>query len=339
MNLKTKKILITGGAGFIGSHIADELVKRGCKIRVADNLSTGKKENIAKYVKTKDIELLIGDLRNCEFVKKTIKGIDLIIHLAASHGGRGFIDLHQTEPATNLFLDGLVFSESVKAGVEKIVFASSGCVYPNHLQQNPSQKVYLSESMVGPPYEADNMYGWAKLMGEKTLKFMTKERGIKTASCRYFTVYGPLETETHAIIALIAKAFVGQNPYEVWGNGKQIRNWTYIDDIVEGTLLAVEKIDDGTAVNLGTSERTSISQAVEMILNYVGFQPKIRFLPSMPVGPVNRVANNKLARNLLGWQTKIRFCDGVKKTIDWYFSSHSKEKVKQALRTKLLLGE
>lgn len=326
--------MITGGAGFIGSHITDELVKRGCKIRITDNLSTGKEKNVAKHIKTKAVELLIGDLRNCEFVKKSIKGVDLVIHLAASHGGRGFIDFHQTETATNMLLDGLIFFESAKAGVEKIVFASSGCVYPNHLQQNPSQVVYLSESMVGPSYEADNMYGWAKLMGEKTLKSMTQEYGIKTASCRYFTVYGPRETETHAIIAFIAKAFVRQNPFEIWGNGKQIRNWTYVSDIVEGTLLAAEKIDDGTAVNLGTAERISISQAAKTILDYVDYHPKIEFLPNMPVGPVNRVADNRLAYNKLGWKPRVKFANGISKTIDWYFSNKSPAEVKKALRNE-----
>lgn len=110
--------------------------------------------------------------------------------------------------------------------------------------------IYLTEDLVTPPYEADNLYGWAKPMGELTLKAYCQETDIKAASCRYFTAYGPRCLENHAVMAMIARAFIRQRPFEVWGDGKQVRNWTYIDDIVEGTLLAAEKIDDGTAINL-----------------------------------------------------------------------------------------
>ena len=121
---------------------------------------------------------------------------------------------------------------------------------------------------VGPPYDADNMYGWAKLMGEMTLRAYYRDWGMKSASCRYFTVYGPREHLNHAVIAMIARSFVDQDPFVVWGNGEQIRNWTHVGDIVEGTLLAAEKIEDGTAVNLGTNERTRVIDAVREVLRY-----------------------------------------------------------------------
>ena len=164
IDLRTKKILVTGGASFIGSHLVDALVKLGCSIRVADNFSSGRQENIGQHIKHKTIELLEGDLRESGFTRRAVKGIDLVFHLAANHGGRGYIDRHQSGPATNLLLDSQVFFESIKSGVEKIVYASSACVYPVSLQQNRNKKVKLVESMVRPPFEADNMYGWAKLM-------------------------------------------------------------------------------------------------------------------------------------------------------------------------------
>src|SRR5205814_787794 len=101
-------------------------------------------------------------------------------------------------------------------GVDKFVFASSGCVYPNFIQQDVSKELYLTEDMVGPPFDADNMYGWAKLMTEMTLKAYHKDYGMKSASCRFFTVYGERGVENHAVIAMIARAFIGQNPFEVW---------------------------------------------------------------------------------------------------------------------------
>ena len=137
----------------------------------------------------------------------------------ADHGGRGYVDLRQAGPASNLALDGLVFWEARRAGVERVVFASSGCVYPNFLQGDPTQLMYLAEDLVKPPYDADNLYGYAKLMGELTLKAYAAEYGMKTASCRYFTVYGPRAKENHAVMAMIARAFVKQEPYELWGPG------------------------------------------------------------------------------------------------------------------------
>ena len=132
-----------------------------------------------------------------------------------------------------------------------------------YMQTDAQKEIYLREEDVKPPHDADNMYGWAKLMAELTLQAYHREHGLGAASCRYFTVYGPRGVENHAVIAMIARAFVGQNPFEVWGNGQQIRNWTYVDDIVSGTILAAEKINDGTAVNLGTMERVRVIDAVD----------------------------------------------------------------------------
>ena len=330
-----KNVFVTGGASFIGSHLVDALLEREANVRVVDDLSSGKIENIRKHIDEKKIEFIQADLREPGITRKAMDGIDIVFHLAADHGGRGYVDLHQAGPSTNLFLDGLVFYEARKANVKKIVFASSGCVYPNYLQGDINKELYLTEDLVKPPYDADNMYGWAKLMAELTLKAYYKEYGIKSASCRYFTVYGPRGVENHAIIAMIAKAFIKQDPFEVWGDGMQIRNWTYIDDIVEGTLLAGEKIDDGTAINLGTTERIRVIDAVKEVLRYTGHDPKISFKTNMPVGPLNRVADNSLTKKLLNWKPKVKFMEGLHRTIDWYFSNKDPEEVKQILNRML----
>lgn len=328
-NWGKKKVLVTGGASFIGSHLVDSLLAKGASIHIVDDLSSGKLENIENHVRKKRVAFTKADLREPGVTRKAVKNIDVIFHLAADHGGRGYVDLHQAGPASNLFLDGLVFCEAVKVGVEKVVFASSGCVYPNYLQSNTRKEMYLTEDLVRPPYDADNMYGWAKLMAELTLRAYHKEYGLKAVSCRYFTVYGPRGVENHAVIAMIARAFIGQDPFEVWGNGQQIRNWTYIDDIISGTILAAEKIDDGTAVNLGTMERVQVIDAVKEILRYSGHKAKIKLLPHMPTGPMNRVADNVLAKKLLGWEPETKFFDGLHKTIDWYFSKKKREEVKK----------
>ena len=231
-----------------------------------------------------------------------------------------------------LFRSGLIFRACHKARVGKVVYASSGCVYPNFLQEDPTEILYLTEDKVGPPYDADNMYGWAKLMAEMTLRSYYKDWGMKSACCRYFTVYGDRGHENHAVIAMIARAFVKQNPYVIWGNGEQIRNWTHVSDIVAGTILMAEKVEDGSGVNLGTTERTRVIEAAREVLRYTGHTAAFEFHPEMPTGPMNRVADNSLAKQLLGWEPKVKFMDGLHRTTDWYFSSRNRERVGSVLQ-------
>jgi nucleoside-diphosphate-sugar epimerase len=326
-----RRVLVTGGASFIGSHLVEALVQRGAHVRVVDDLSSGKLENIRACIDAGKVDFVHADLREPGVARQVVDGMDVVFHLAADHGGRGYVDLHQAGPASNLFLDGLVFWEAHKAEVQKIVFASSGCVYPGFLQSRPDEEIYLTESLVRAPHDADNLYGWAKLMGELTLQAYHREYGIGTASCRYFTVYGPGGVENHAVMAMIARAFVGQDPFEVWGDGTQIRNWTYIDDIVRGTILAAENIDDGTPINLGTMERIRVLDAAQMVLDYTGHQAEIKLRPDMPTGPLNRVADNGLARQLLGWQPQVPFALGLRRTIDWYFATKERCVVRTTL--------
>jgi nucleoside-diphosphate-sugar epimerase len=330
-----KKVLVTGGSSFIGSHLVDALVSRGAQVRIVDDLTSGRRSNIESHLKTGRVTFVEADLREPGVARAAMNGIEVVFHLAADHGGRGYVDLHQAGPASNLFLDGLVFWEALRAGVQKVVYASSGCVYPNYMQTDTGKELYLREEMVKPPHDADNMYGWAKLMAELTLQAYHKEHGLGAACCRYFTVYGPRGVENHAVIAMIARAFVRQDPFDVWGDGMQIRNWTYVDDIVSGTILAAEKINDGTAVNLGTMERIRVKDAAQMVLDNAGHQAQIRLRPDMPTGPVNRVADNALAKRLLGWEPKTSFREGLKKTMDWYFATKQREEVRGVLEKML----
>jgi nucleoside-diphosphate-sugar epimerase len=328
--------LVTGGASFIGSHLVDALVERGATVRAADNLSSGRETNLAAHLASGRVEFVRADLTDPVAARSAIDGVSVVFHLAADHGGRGYVELHQAACAGNLLLDGVVFRESARARVDKVVFASSGCVYPNHLQTDPRETVYLTEDLVRPPYDADNMYGWAKLMGELTLRAYHQDLGLPAAACRYFTVYGERGHENHAVIAMIARAFIGQDPYVVWGNGEQIRNWTHVSDIVRGTILAAEHIDDGTAVNLGTMERTRVIDAAHEVLRYTGHRARLELHPEMPTGPMNRVADNTLARKLLGgWEPEVRFVDGLRRTIDWYFASHQRDAVAEGLERRL----
>ena len=324
-------VLVTGGASFIGSHLVDALVAAGARVRVVDDLSSGKLANVHRHVEAGAVEFAPADLLDPRVTQQAVTDIHTVFHLAANHGGRGYVDLHQADCATNLLLDGAIFRASHLAGVEKVVYASSGCVYPDHLQMDAAERLYLTEEQVGPPYDADNMYGWAKLMGELSLRAYHRDYGLKSVSCRYFTVYGPRGHENHAVMAMIARAFIRQDPFEVWGSGRQVRNWTYVSDIVDGTLLAAARIDDTRAINLGTRERIRVIDAVRQVLNYTGHRPKIRLRQDMPTGPMNRVADPSLAEELLGWSPRVRFADGLRCTIDWYVRTHRRDKVSARL--------
>ena len=329
-------VLVTGGASFIGSHLVDALVEKGASVTVVDDLSSGRLENLQPHLERDAIRFIEADLRRQDEAEAATAGQACIFHLAADHGGRGYIETHEAACAGNLMLDGLVFDAAIQNGVERLVYASSGCVYPKILQGDPSKIVNLSEALVGPPFDADGIYGWAKLMGEKVLNTYAQEHGLKAVSCRYFTAYGPRATENHAVMAMIARAFVKQDPFEVWGTGEQLRNWTYVSDIVEGTLEAAIHADPGEALNIGTMEGTRVMDAVEMVLARTGHAPEIVTRPDMPTGPYYRIADNSRLASLSGWRPRVSFAEGLERTMDWYFSNKSPDQIRSDLPHLLL---
>jgi len=154
---------------------------------------------------------------------------------------------------------------------------------------------------------------------------------------RIFTAYGPRENETHAIIALIAKAFVKMDPFVIWGTGEQDRNFTYVQDIVDALMLASEKIEDGSAVNAGRDDRISLNQAAELVFDITGWRPKrVEHDLSKPQGVASRAADLTKAREILGWEPKVSYQEGFKRTIEWYFANKKRDEVKANL-DKLLM--
>ena len=333
---KNKMVLVTGGASFISSHLVDTLLRKGAAVRVAEDFSSGKLSNLEyKFEKKKsdawmadsgNLEVWEGDLKERVFAESMMENIEVVFHLAAQHGGRGYIDTHPVECSTNMMLDQMVFAEAFKAGVERICFASSACVYPSYLQEETGSEYLLKEEDADPFVRdkafADLEYGWAKLMAEMTLKAYHRQYGLKTSALRIFTAYGPRENETHAIVALIAKAFIEMNPYVIWGTGEQDRNFTYVQDIVDAMILAAGKIEDGTPVNAGRDDRITLNQAAELVFEIVGWRPKeIKHDLSKPQGVASRAADLSRSKKILGSEPKVSYKEGFEKTIEWYFAN------------------
>jgi UDP-glucose 4-epimerase len=152
-----------------------------------------------------------------------------------------------------------------------------------------------------------------------------KQSGLKGCPVRFVTAYGPRENLTHAIIALIYKAVERMDPYEIWGDGNQERDFTYVEDIVEGSILACEKIFDGTPINLGTGKRYKMIDVVKMICKVLNWQPNaFNFDINKPVGALSRALDNSRAKTLLGWEPRFSLEEGLKKTIQWYLENHKK---------------
>ena len=333
-------VLVTGGASFIGSHLVDKLVNLGSKVTVIDNLSSGKKENLSNS--WNKIEFKKNDL---EYITKSeldglFKDQEIVFHLAAVHGGRGFITMHPADVSSNFSIDHHVFEGCKDSSVKNMVFASTACVYPTELQKEIGSDYTLKEEDSNPlnldkNMSADIEYGWEKLMGEMQLHAFRKQYGLRGCPIRFVTAYGPRENETHAIIALIYKALEKMDPFEIWGDGKQERDFTYVEDIVSGSILAGEKISDMTPINLGTGQRYPIIDVVKMICSVLNWEPtEFKFDTTKPTGALSRALDNSRAKELLGWKPQFSLKEGLEKTIKWYVDNH---KVEGKVNDSLLL--
>lgn len=319
-----RRVLVTGGASFISSYIVEELVRLGARVSVADDLSSGRIEHL--HGVRDDIQLLIGDLRSPTFAEHALRGAEIVFHMAADHGGRGYIDTHPVECLGNMALDHLIFSLSARLGVERIIHASSACVYPVELQDDPSNRTLLSEEqagfdVVGQAF-ADGAYGWAKLMGEYQLSNVVSQYGLGGVSCRIFTAYGERENESHAAVALMAKAHQRLDPFPVWGDGTQTRNFTYVADTATGLLLAGARLGTPTkfdVINVGLDEHFTVNQLIEEIFTSAEWRPaEIDYQLTKPVGVKSRAADCAKSVRELGWRPSISLADGVRSTYQWY---------------------
>lgn len=333
-----KKVLLTGGASFIGSHLLDKLIALGAETTVISSKDSPHLANVFSVwmkhgIHHRDTSYGFSAGRHaCRFVSledypallKAVKGTEIVFHLAAVHGGRGFINTHPADCCGSFTLNQNMIKAAYEGGADRLFFSSSACVYPVKMQQDYHTDYLLKEEDAFKDSwgNADQEYGWAKLMGEMTLKAFHKQYGFKSSAARYISVYGPGAKESHAIIALILRALRKEDPYLIWGNGEQRRDFTYVDDVVEGSLAACEHITDATAINLGTGERFSINEVANMIFDIIGWKPSnIRYDKSKPEGSKSRALDYSLAKKLLKWHPRTNLKTGLERTIESFRSA------------------
>ena len=310
-----KTALVCGGGGFIGGHLINRLKKEGYFVRGADL-----KEN--EYGNDKADEFIIGDLRDPSIAEKVVKGINEVYQLAADMGGAGYIFTGDNDAAVmhNSALCNLnVLDAAEKAGVQKIFYSSSACMYPEYNQLDPDNPKCNEDSAY--PAAPDSEYGWEKLFSERLYFAYQRNTKIQVKVARFHNIFGPQGTWTGgkekapaALCRKVAEAEAGSF-IEVWGDGKQTRSFLFIDECVEAVRRLMNS-DFSGPVNIGSEEMISINDFAKMVIDISGKKIAIKNIPG-PTGVRGRNSDNKLIREKLGWEPNLPLRKGMEITYKW----------------------
>ena len=305
--------LVTGGAGFIGSHIVEHLVKEGRPVRVLDNFATGKRENIEPFLG--DIEMMEGDIRDPETCRRAVKGVSAVMHQAAIPSvPRSVADPFTTmEVGVQGTLTLLLAARD--AGVERFVSASSSSVYGD------TPTLPKVEAMPTNPLSP---YALSKLTGEHLCRLFHQLYGLHTVSLRYFNIFGHRQDPTSQYAAVIpifiTALFRGESP-TIFGDGEQSRDFTYVDNVVKANILAAtSEKGAGEVMNIACGDRYTLLQLFQFIQEIIGTNLKPLHADPRPGDVKHSLADIDRARELLGYQPGIDLQEGLKKTVPWYQS-------------------
>ena len=315
---KDKRVLITGAAGFIGSNLAADLLECGADLRLVDNMERGKLEFIDKLTTATQFKLL--DLRNYDSCLQAVKGIDIVIHLASKVGGIGFYQSHPFRVmADNLQIDTNMIQAALQCGATRFFYASSAHVYPLELQMSPECPLIAEDQ--APPADPELSYGWAKLVGEKTLQFAAQENPeMRIAMARYVGIYGKnqdFQLETGSVIPVFSHRAIRypESPFSIWGTGEETRSYCFIDDAIECTKLMIEKMEEQEIVgplNVGKQELTKIKDIADKIVAISKKDVTLQFDESKKTTIWGQLCDCSKAKELLGWEAKTSLEDGLK---------------------------
>ncbi|RMF39577.1 MAG: SDR family oxidoreductase [Planctomycetota bacterium] len=304
-------VLVTGGAGFIGSHIVTALVHRGDRVTVLDNLSTGFEHNLS-HVRD-DIELVVGDVADAATVARAMQGVELVFHQAALASVPLSIEkpLETHQACVTGTLN--VLHQAARAGVRRVVYAASSSAYgdrPFAAKRESDLPQVLS------PYAA------AKLAGELYCQAFYHSFGLETVGLRYFNVFGPRQDPASpysAVIPLFVTAILAGQPPTIFGDGRQSRDFIFVDNVVRGNMLAAEVPEAaGEVFNMGQGRQTSLLELLSMLQELLGREVQPRFAPPRPGDVRESMADISHARRVLGFEPQVDLADGLAATIDYY---------------------
>ncbi len=303
------KALVTGGAGFIGSNLAIELVEQGHEVVVLDDMYLGTPDNLDGY--HDEIDIVEGDVRDAETVAACCDGVDVVFHNAA----RSSAPMHVDDPAEGaaVNINGFInVMEEAREQDFKVVYASTSSMYGS---VEPPHREHMGEEPV-------NLYSASKMSRELYATVYHNAYDIEVVGLRYFSVYGPREKAKGEYANLVSqwmwKMMDGERP-EIWGDGSRSRDLTFVKDIVRGNIAAAESDVSGEVVNLGTGEETRLDDLVAKLNEALGTDIEPRFVENPKDNPVMRTkADNSKAKELLGWEPQVDIDEGIERTAEWY---------------------
>ena len=302
--------LVTGGAGFIGSHLAEELVKRGHRVRVADALVTGKRSNLDHL---SGVEFLEGDLADLPFARQAVDGVDVVLHQAAIPSVPRSVADPLTSHRSNVEATLNVLIAARDARIRRLVFAGSSSAYGN------TATLPKHEAMPSDPLSP---YALQKVVGEQYLRMFTRLYGLETVTTRYFNVYGPRQDPSSpysGVISLFATALLEGRAPTIYGDGEQTRDFTYVADVVDGVLRASEAPGvSGETINVAAGGRISLNRLFETMRTLVGATVEPTYAASRTGDVHDSQADVSKAKRLLGFEPRVPLEEGLRQTMDWY---------------------
>ena len=309
-----KTFLVTGGAGFIGSHIVHRLQKEGAKVRVVDNLSTGKKERLRDI--DSSIELIEDDLTDRRVCDRAVQDVEYVLHQAAVPSvQRSIQDPLETNRAN--VIGTLNLLESCRQhGVRRLVYAASSSAYGD------TQVLPKKEDMAPNPLSP---YALQKFIGERYCKLYSDLYGLETVSLRYFNVFGPSQdpwSEYSAVIPKFTTRLQNRQPLVVFGDGEQSRDFTYVDNVVEANILAIKaQRTAGAVINVGCGEGLTLNRLIRFLEEILHVQAVVDYEPPRRGDVRHSLADISLARDVLGYQPKVTLVEGLRRTVEFFASS------------------
>jgi len=306
--------LVTGGAGFIGSHVVERLLKQGGRVRVLDNMSTGRRENLPFARDFPDhLEVIEGDLRDLPTVLRAVEGATVIYHQAAMRSVPRSVDDPLGANENNVTGTLHVLEAARRSGVRRVVYASSSSVYGDNPELPKREEQALMP--ISP-------YAVSKAANEQYARVWTKLYGVETVGLRYFNVFGPRQDPASEYAAVIPRFILWGlrgTPLEVHGDGEQSRDFTYIDNVVEANLLAAQAPDvGGEAFNVGCGDRTSLLQVIAQIEKLTGRRLERRHHPLRGGDVAHTLADVSKAKRMLGYSPLVGFPEGLRRTVEYF---------------------